>query len=157
MVITTIPIEGTFDIARGRSSLRTHIAVHRWPPVFAARASAVLTAIGELVLTSRVGQVVLVKMAVIAEGEDQGIHFDLVLPTPDIDTARLQQALTRIERAADGFVMRKIGENLEISAQVSVKERVVGDRSENGKIDFKLRAGGERCGSKSNCPRSNWK
>ena len=34
MVTTAIPIEGTFDIAKGRSSLRTHIAVHRWPPVF---------------------------------------------------------------------------------------------------------------------------
>jgi hypothetical protein len=125
MVTTTLPIEGTFDIARGRSSLRTHIAVHRWPPVFGARASAVLTAIGELILASGVNRVILVRMGVIPEGEDQGISFELALPSQDVNMTRVRQASVRVERAADGFDMRETGYSLEIAAQVSIKERVV--------------------------------
>lgn len=119
MVTTTIPVEGTFDIARGRLSLRTHIAVYGWPPVFAARASAVLTAIGELILTSRANRVIPVKIEIITEDEDRGIAFDLALPLSAYAT-QWEQALSRVERAADGFDAQETASSMEISAWITV-------------------------------------
>ena len=65
MISTTIPIQGTFDIAKGRNSLRAHIAAQRWPPTFGARAAAVVTALGELILNVQGQNLVIVRMNVI--------------------------------------------------------------------------------------------
>ncbi|MCU0513727.1 MAG: hypothetical protein MUE40_14300 [Anaerolineae bacterium] len=46
----TITIEGTFDIARGRNELRKLVNEQGWSLPFGTRASAILTAMGELVL-----------------------------------------------------------------------------------------------------------
>lgn len=119
MLITTIPIEGTFDIARGRLSLRTHTAIHGWPPVFAARASAVLTAIGELIIASGANRVIPVKMGVVAESEDQGLTFELSLPAQDANSSQWETALARVDRAADSMSTRDIANNIEISTWIA--------------------------------------
>ena len=123
-MVTTIPIEGTFDIAKGRSSLRTHVAVHRWPPQFKARTSAALTAFGELILACSPSRVVIIRLEVIAEGNDQGIVFDMTLPSPDGDKLRLDQGLARIERAVDRLDIRELPNSMQVTAKVCVTEKV---------------------------------
>jgi hypothetical protein len=125
MVTTTIPVEGTFDIAKGRSSLRTHIAIHRWPPVFGAHASAALTAIGELILALNSNRIILIKMGVIADGDDQGIVFELALPLLDANIPRLDEALARVERATDDLDIRETANSVQISAHILVKKRIL--------------------------------
>lgn len=123
-MVTTIPIEGTFDIARGRSSLRTHVAVHRWPPQFNARTSAALTALGELILACSPNRVVIIRLEVVADGEDKGIVFDMTLPSLEVDKLRLDQGLARIERAVDRLDIREFPNGMQVTAHVCVAEKV---------------------------------
>jgi hypothetical protein len=124
MTVTTIPIAGTFDIAKGRSSLRTHVAIHRWPPQFNARSSAALTALGELILSCSPSRVVIVRLEVIADGDEQGILLDMTLPLSGGDRLRLEQGLARIERAVDRLDIREFSDSIQLSAQVCVQEKM---------------------------------
>lgn len=46
----TVTIQGTFDIAKARNMLRKLVNTWDWPLTFGTSASAVLTALGELIL-----------------------------------------------------------------------------------------------------------
>jgi hypothetical protein len=122
MITTTIPIEGTFDIAKGRSSMRAHIAVQRWPTVFGARVSAALTALGELIIAFGSDRVIIVKAEIIYGGTNDGVAFEVNLPLMNTDEPRLSQALARLERATDTLGMRDIANITQIATSVLVVE-----------------------------------
>ena len=122
MITTTIPIEGTFDIAKGRSSLRIHIAAQRWPTVFSARVAAALTALGELIIAYGSNRVIIVKAEISNGGTNDGIAFAVNLPLLDIDEPRLCQALSRLERATDTLGIRNIANSTQIATRVLVME-----------------------------------
>jgi hypothetical protein len=122
MITTTIPIEGTFDIAKGRSSLRTHIAVQRWPTVFSARVTTALTALGELIMAYGSNRVIIVKAEIINGGNNDGVAFEVNLPLLDIDEPRLCQALARLERATDTLGIRNIANSTQIATRVLVMQ-----------------------------------
>ncbi len=52
MISTVILVHAEFDIARGCKTLRAHIAAQNWKPTVGARATAALTAMGDLILSS---------------------------------------------------------------------------------------------------------
>ena len=107
MISTVIPIQGTFDIAKGRRSIRAHIATQRWTPVFGARAGAALTALGELILHAGVSRIVAVRLYIIDTGDEAGIEFDCQLhPCNIADNGKFEQAQQRLENATDDLYLR---------------------------------------------------
>lgn len=118
MISTTIPIQGTFDIAKGRNSLRAHVAAQNWPPTFGARAAAVLTALGEFILQANRHNLVIVRMNVIEDGDEVGVQFTCSVQIPDGASAGLQQAEDRLSRAADQLEMQEIAHSMQITAGV---------------------------------------
>jgi hypothetical protein len=116
MISTTIPIQGTFDIAKGRSSLRTHIAVQRWPPTFGARAAAVLTALGELIINAGHHNMVIVRMIVIEDGNDAGVQFSCSIHLPEGEQRAFNESSDRLGRAADDVQIQDIAGNQQILA-----------------------------------------
>ena len=118
MISTTIPVQGTFDIAKGRNSLRAHIAAQRWSPTFGARAAAALTALGELILNAQGQNLVIVRLNVIDEGEVKGVQFVCNIQINDADT--YENAAQRLQRAADDLDVREVAQNAQIVASVYV-------------------------------------
>jgi hypothetical protein len=118
MISTTIPIQGTFDIAKGRNSLRAHIAAQHWSPTFGARAAAALTALGELILQANKHNLVIVRMNVFEEGNEIGVQFTCTIQIPEGESAGLRQAEDRLSRAADQLEMQEIAHSVQITAGV---------------------------------------
>ena len=116
MISTTIPIQGTFDIAKGRSSLRTHVAAQRWSPTFGARAAAVLTALGELILNAGRHNMVIVRMIIIEDGKDAGVQFSCSIHLPEGEQGVFNDSYDRLGRAADDVQTQEIAGNLQVSA-----------------------------------------
>ena len=120
MISTTLPIQGTFDIAKGRNSLRTHIASQRWAPAFGARAAAVLTALGELILHTNRHGLVIVRITIVEEGVDAGVHFECNIQSPEGETRQFNEAHERLQRASDHLEMREIATNIQVCTIVYV-------------------------------------
>ena len=118
MISTTIPIQGTFDIAKGRNSLRAHIAAQRWSPTFGARAAAALTALGELILFASRHNLVIVRMTVVDTGDQAGIHFACNIQAPGDNLSAFQEAENRLGRATDSLELREVAQSIQISASV---------------------------------------
>lgn len=116
MISTTIPIQGTFDIAKGRNSIRAHIAAQRWSPTFGARVAAALTALGELILYTNRNNLVIVRMNVHEEGDTAGIEFVCTVQIPEGDLRAYQDAEARLARATDDLDLRKVAQNIHICA-----------------------------------------
>lgn len=116
MLSTVVPIQGTFDIAKGRNSLRTHIAVQHWPATFGAHASALLTALGELILSSGQGYLVPVQMFFEEGDEGVGIRFVCAIPMHNIDSNKFQNIISRLERASDTLNIKEDGIRVHITA-----------------------------------------
>ena len=114
MLSTVIPIQGTFDVAKGRNSLRTHIAVQRWPANFGARASALLTALGDLILSSGQGHLVPVQMFFENNDGTVGIRFNCAIPLHNIASERFQDIVSRLERASDTINVKEDGIRIHI-------------------------------------------
>lgn len=117
MTSTTIPIQSTFDIARGRNSLRTHIAAQRWTPVFGARASAALTALGELILYAEINNVVVVRLRIVEVNGAGGIEL-MCAVAGDTHNERFTEAQTRLRRAVDELEMEDGYNGLQITARL---------------------------------------
>ena len=64
-------------------------------------------------------------MEVIVDGDDQGIVFELALPSLDVNIPRLDEALARVERATDALDIRETANSLQISATLSVKKGIM--------------------------------
>lgn len=120
MISTTIPIQGTFDIAKGRNSLRTHVAAQQWPPTFGARAAASLTALGELILQAGKNSLVIVRINIIEDGSSAGVQFECSFPRPTGDLAPFEDAQNRLGRASDQLSIQEIGGNIQVTAAVLV-------------------------------------
>ncbi len=118
MRLTTMVIEGTFDIARGRNSLRTHTARQRWPPVFVARATAALTALGELILSSQPEKPVVVQLNIIDRGHDPGVQFTCNIEPFNHTLPRLRKAQENLARATDDLDVHETANGIRISAHM---------------------------------------
>lgn len=120
MASAVLPIEGTFDIARGRNTLRSHITACNWPPMFGARASALLTAIGELILYAGDGHMVVVRLEVIEDGADAGITLSCDLNELPGDNPQVEKARQRLVRAADTLDIEGVDGLIRVQARIHV-------------------------------------
>lgn len=120
MATSSLPIEGTFDIARGRNTLRSHVIANNWTPMFGARAAALLTAVGELILYAGVSQMVVVRLNVIEEGADAGVEISCEMKPPDDENPQYEKARQRLVRAADVLDIERDSEVMHIVASVQV-------------------------------------
>lgn len=106
MISVMIPVEGTFDIARGRNAIRSHIATRHWPVYMNARAATLFTALGDLIACNQYRELVLVQLELEESGPACGIRLSC---TVAVDTkkqhneqltiieGRLRQAADRLE------------------------------------------------------------
>lgn len=115
-------VQGTFDIAKGRNLLRKLINDYRWSLTFGAHASAVLTAVGEMILQNQQTQVeparlTLTPLAEGANGCEPALEISLRMRQPPPNSAafvtareRLGSLVSTMEEAAQGddllFVVR---------------------------------------------------
>jgi hypothetical protein len=120
MATSNLPIEGTFDIARGRNTLRSYVIANNWTPMFGARAAALLTAIGELILYAGGGQMVIVKLNVIEDGDSAGVELACEMKPPSGDNQQYEKARQRLVRASDTLEIDQTPDGLYVRACVQV-------------------------------------
>jgi len=97
---TFIPIQGTFDIAHARASLRVHMAAQHWSTRFCARATIAITALGELIIAAEHGGVATVRVS-IHEGTKPGVELSCVVRLRSSNEHRLEQAIATFDRTVD--------------------------------------------------------
>ena len=97
--VNTVPIQGTFDIARGRNVLRNQLAAYHWPPTLWARGAALLTAMGELILSTQTTHAVPLEMAIVTEQRE--IWMRCTVSLDNVSSEMLSTLEERIQRAAD--------------------------------------------------------
>lgn len=117
-----IPIEGTFDIAKGRSAIRSSITAHRWPVQMNARASALFTALGDLIVLNQQNELVLVQVEIEDETMTCGIQLSCtVAAQPRHQFAdQLINIESRIRQAADRVDIADDGQSIHIIAYLFV-------------------------------------
>jgi hypothetical protein len=120
--ITTIPIQGTFDIARGRRTLREKVLAMGWKPSFNARAAAALTALGELILLSSAGKTVPVTLRMLEDADDPGILLSCQVNPTDVIADTLDQATERLDQASDDLQIEETSRGFRIAVQVRCYE-----------------------------------
>ena len=118
---TFVPIQGTFDIAQARSSLRLKIAHQHWPTVFNARAATALTALGELILALGKSQPVLIRITFVEQFGKRGIELWTELSISDESFPQWEARKHNLERAASDILFSEAGDNIEITAYVWVE------------------------------------
>ena len=118
MTTSTIPVQGTYDIALGRRTLRQKISNQRWEPTFNARAAAALTAMGELILLGGLGTIVPVTIRVFEESDLSGVEFSCSLDTAQMDNYRLDETMQRLVNVTDELNMQENGRGHRLTAQV---------------------------------------
>lgn len=116
MASSTLFVRGTFDIAQGRQSLRSHIASQQWSATLGARATTALTAIGELILQSNDGKSVPIKLHIQERGDQAGIRFEVQVVVPDGDPSRFNRTLDNLDRATDQLEVSEHGDTVQILA-----------------------------------------
>lgn len=120
MKTTVVPIQGTFDIAQARARLRTHLAPLRWSPLFTARSSTAVTALGELIIAFEHGKVCPVRVAIEDEKKNKGISFSCSLHFDEQDDQqRVTNLLNHLRSCVDSLdiSMRNGVINLEASIE----------------------------------------
>jgi hypothetical protein len=120
--MTTIPIQGTFDIALGRRTLREKVLAQGWKPSFNARAAAALTALGELILLASGGKSVPVTLRLVEDADDAGIQLSCQVNPTDVIADSLDQATERLDQATDDLQIEKTARGFRIMAQVRCYE-----------------------------------
>lgn len=118
MATTTIPVQGTFDIALGRKTLRANIVRQRWHPNFNARASAALTALGELILMGDTSRLVPIIVHILDQGNQHGIEMTCNVNASDIDDDRVDEATSRLERAADELLIDRSHHGIRVTVYI---------------------------------------
>lgn len=120
--MTTIPIQGTFDIALGRKTLREKVLAQGWKPAFNARAAAALTALGELILLASAGKTVPVTLRMLEEANDPGILLSCQVNPMDVIPDSLDQATERLNQASDDLQIEETTRGFRIAVQVRCYE-----------------------------------
>ena len=113
---TVIPIQGTFDIAQGRNTIRTRIASQHWPMSFNARAATAMTILGELILLCNDSKAVPVRISLLNDQKLHGIELSCTLTKPTDDPARWKSKADNLTRVADSLDMQEHGNQIEIRA-----------------------------------------
>lgn len=121
MISTVILVHAEFDIARGCKMLRTHVASQHWKPAIAARGTAILTAMGDLILSSRSSDLVAVNLTIHNTGQAPNIQMTCHLYLPHIHTPQVEAIIQRMRRASDHLDLYETAGNVEISARLDVK------------------------------------
>ena len=116
MISTVILVHADFDIARGCKLLRTHVAAQQWKPIVGARATAALTALGDLILNSNSTDLVPINIAVINSNESSGIELGCNLYLPNSDNPIIQEARQRLARATSEIDIYETAGNFQITA-----------------------------------------
>lgn len=97
----SIPIQGTFDVAKARNALRKEIASQGWLPSFSARAAAMLTALTELILLAQASATL--EIVVIHQRRSSGIEIGCDMHWLAAQQVWLEQVRRRLERLTDEF------------------------------------------------------
>ena len=115
---TVIPIQGTFDIAQGRNTIRTKINLRRWPIAFHARAATAMTALGEMILMNDQKQVVAVYITFLNGQGRYGVEFTCSLPKSIVEKIQWERKSHNLERAVDTLDLHENGDNILVEAYV---------------------------------------
>lgn len=89
--------------------------------MFGARAAALLTAIGELILYAGSGQIVIVRLNVIEEGADAGVEVSCEMNTPTSENPQYEKARQRLVRASDLLEFDDTDNGMQVRASVQVR------------------------------------
>ena len=115
---TVVPIQGTFDIARARNSIRAMISLRRWSANFNARAATALTALGELILLTGGNKTVPIRVE-IHECENRcGIMLSCTVEASNSEPARWEAKQNNLRRAVDEFDIEEKISQLRIAVWV---------------------------------------
>jgi hypothetical protein len=115
---TVIPIQGTFDIAQGRNTIRSKVTLWRWPISFNARAATAMTALGELILFGNVSTVTPVHITFINSETECGIELRCTIPKSVSEADRWDVKADNLVRATDDLDVQESGNQIEIRAWV---------------------------------------
>ena len=120
MISTVILVHADFDIARGCKALRSYVAAQSWKPAVAARATAALTAMGDLILNSDSAELVPINLTINNVSKNAGIALICNLYLPDIHTPHILEAVQRLKRATDSLDIYETAGNVQITAHLHV-------------------------------------
>ena len=123
-----LPIQSSFDIAQGRSTIRTLINLRRWPVIFNARAATAFTALGELIMLMGISRVTPVYVEILEQESGRGIMFqcgfELSTETPSQWNTWCQQ----LQEAADELAVETQTTRLLLKARVHFEPRKIATR-----------------------------
>lgn len=117
---SVIPIQGTFDVAKGRNSLRTEIARQCWPGTLNVRASATLTALGDLIVHSKPTSSVPVHVDFHLEGPRPGIHICCTMSSYYITQEALARIQNNLNTACDELVISWEDDKVSVDANICI-------------------------------------
>jgi len=117
---TVIPIQGTFDIALARNTIRSKINLRRWSIAFHARAATAITALGEIILTNDQKQAVAVHMSFLNEQGRCGVEFACSLPKSITEQSQWERKSQNLERAVDTLDIHENETQVLVHAYVSL-------------------------------------
>ena len=115
---TVIPIQGTFDIAQGRNTIRTRIASQHWPVSFNARSATAMTVMGELILLCNGSKAIPVRITLLNDQKPHGIELSCTLPKLTGEIVRWKSKMDNLTRVADTLDVKEHGGHVEIRACV---------------------------------------
>jgi len=121
MISTVILVHAEFDIARGCKLLREHVAAQNWKPMIGARATAALTALGDLILNSDSSELVPINITINNSGGSAGIELGCNLYLPNSDSPKVHEARQRLERATSAVDIYETAGNFQIMACLYVE------------------------------------
>jgi hypothetical protein len=120
MISKVILVHAEFDIARGCRTLRGYAADQDWKPIIGARATAALTALGDLILNSGANELVPVNIAVKNYRNDQGIELGCSFYSPNTTSPNIEAAKQRLQRATDELDIYETAGNVQVTARLIV-------------------------------------
>ena len=123
---TTIPIQGTFDIAKARHVVRTAVILRRWPITFNARVAAAITALGEIIIATGSGSATPLRIEILDQEFKQGISLQFSLIGTDLDLSSLRAKQSRLASAVDEMNVEGRANRLEIAVALHLQQK---DRS----------------------------
>jgi DNA-binding response OmpR family regulator len=110
----SVTIDDSLDVVSARCTLRTQIAERGWKPSFSARATAVLTALADMLLdTNTRGPI---QITFIDDDGRAGLDFRCTLPASYAHTGESRQ---RLKHVTDRLDIRDAGNGWQITAWVS--------------------------------------
>jgi hypothetical protein len=120
---TTLPIQGTFDIAMARNVLRRTAQSYNWPPQFRARASAALSALAELGLFAQTSQAscFYLNVDVLNKSGNEGVEFSCEVKSSGQYNNYVNYARLQLERASDEIEVKQASGIEQIKVRVWLK------------------------------------